>query len=253
MSKYDSYVISTSPRSGSTLLCNLLAATGIAGNPGSYFHSPSISDWLSYYDLAPETSVSDRDVLDAIFQAAIAKGSLETGMFGLRLQRHSFDFFVQKLAVLHPGLSSDSQRFRAAFGRTSFIHLTRRDKVEQAVSYVKALQTGLWHVAPDGTELERLSPPNDLIYDGNDIRAHCEEVTAYDRDWERWFAMQDIDPLRITYEALSARPIETLSQVLDHLGLDCEAAGGVEPGVAKLADKTSQVWVARFRSEHRIA
>ncbi len=253
MSKYDSYVICTSPRSGSTLLCKLLAATGIAGNPGSHFHSLSLSDWLSYYDLAPEASVSERDVLDAIFQAAIAKGSLETGTFGLRLQRHSFDFFVQKLAVLHSGLSSDSQRFRAAFGRTSFIHLTRRDKVEQAVSYVKAHQTGLWHVAPDGTELERLSPPIELIYDGNDIRARFEEVAAYDRDWERWFATEDIDPLRITYDALSAHPIETLSQILDHLGLDIEAASGVEPGVAKLADETSQDWVARFRSEYSIA
>lgn len=249
MAQYDSYVICTSPRSGSTLLCNLLAATGVAGNPGSHFHEPSISDWLDYFDLAPAGSLPERDVLAKIFRAAVSKGSLDTGMFGLRLQRHSFDFFTQKLAVLHSGLSSDAQRFQAAFGRTLFVHLTRRDKVEQSVSYVKACQTGLWHAAQDGTELERLSPPRKPVYDAGEIRARFEEVTACDRDWERWFATEKIDLLRITYESLSTGPIETLRRLLDRLGLDREAATGVEPGVAKLADRTSRDWVARFRSE----
>lgn len=249
MAHYDSYVICTSPRSGSTLLCKLLAATGVAGNPGSYFHEPSLSDWLSDFDLAPDPSATERDVLAEIFRAAMAKGSLDTGTFGLRLQRHSFDFFTEKLAVLYPESSRDAQRLQAAFGRTLFVHLTRRDKVEQAVSYVKAEQTGLWHAAPDGTELERLSPPQTPVYDASEIRARYDELTAYDRDWEHWFAAEEISPLRLTYEALSKDPIETLCRTLDELGLEREAAAGVEPGVAKLADGTSRDWVARFRSE----
>jgi len=249
MARYESYVICTSPRSGSTLLCTLLAATGVAGNPGSYFHEPSLSDWLRYFDLAPDPSATERDVLAEIFRAAMAKGSLDTGMFGLRLQRHSFDFFTEKLAVLHPEFSRDTQRLQAAFGRTLFVHLTRRDKVEQAVSHVKADQTGLWHAAPDGTELERLSLPQKLVYDADKIRARYDELSAYDRAWEDWFAAEEIGPLCLTYEALSKDPIETLRQTLDELGLDRAAAGGVAPGVAKLADKTSRDWVARFRSE----
>lgn len=66
------------------------------------------------------------------------------------------------------------------------MHLTRRDKVAQAVSYVKAQQTGLWHAAPDGTELERLSPPQEPAYDASEIRTRFEEVTAHDHSWERW-------------------------------------------------------------------
>lgn len=249
MARYDSYVICTAPRSGSTLLCKLLAATGVSGNPGSHFHEPSISDWLDYFDLAPGSSLTEREVLAEIFRAAVSKGSLATGMFGLRLQRHSFDFFAQKLAILHAGLSSDAERFQAAFGRTLFVHLTRGDKVEQAVSYVKARQTGLWHAAPDGTELERLSPPQEPAYDAGEIRARFEEVTTYDDDWAGWFVTERIDPLRISYESLSTDPIGTLQRMLDRLGLDREAAADVSPGVAKLADRTSRDWVARFRSE----
>ena len=169
MATYDSYVICTSPRSGSTLLCKLLASSGVAGNPDSWFHSPSVSDWLGYYNLTPEPSLDERDLLELSFRSAIAEGTQGKGLFGLRMQHHSFAFFRQKLALLHPELPNDIERFRAAFGRTLFIHLTRQDKVEQAVSYVKANQSGLWHAAPDGTELERLSPPADPVYSAREI------------------------------------------------------------------------------------
>ena len=253
MANCDSYVICTSPRSGSTLLCKLLARTGVAGNPASYFHRPSIAAWFEDLDLTLDESASERDALNTILRAAIAQGSLESGVFGLRLQRHSFDFFIRKLSVLHPRTASDAELFRAAFGRTVFIHLTRRDKVEQAVSYWKADQTGLWHRAPDGTELERLSPPREPVYDAEEIRARFDEVTALDRGWESWFAAEEIAPFRITYDRLSGNPLDTLRNVLDYLGLERQAANGVTPEVAKLADATSHDWAARFRSEQNVA
>jgi LPS sulfotransferase NodH len=252
LAKYDSYIICTSPRSGSTLLCKLLAATGVAGNPDSYFHRPSISGWLADLGLAQDPRAPQRELLDVIFRTAIAKGTVDTEIFGLRLQRQSFDFFTEKLAVLHPRHSNHVERFQAAFGRTLFVHLTRRDKVAQAVSYVKARQTGLWHAAPDGTELERLSPPQEPTYDASEIQTRVEEMTAHDGNWEHWFAASEIDPLRITYEELSAGPTETTRGMLNHLGLDREAADGIEPTVAKLADDTNRDWAARFRSEQEL-
>lgn len=249
MSVYDSYVICTAPRSGSTLLCKLLVATGVAGNPESYFHEPSVASWRKELGLAPDAAGCERDVLDETFKAAIAEGSLETGMFGLRLQRHSFDFFVGKLAILHPEFTRDRDRLEAAFGRTCFIHLSRHDKVEQAVSYVKAQQSGLWHKAPDGTELERLSEPQALTYDGDRIGNCVAEMGAHDRAWEDWFAREGIEPLRLCYETFSASLVGTLREVLVHLGRDGAKADGVEPGVAKLADATSLEWATRFRAE----
>ncbi len=248
MAHCESYVICTSPRCGSTLLCNLLAATGVAGNPDSYFHQPSLARWLDRFHLVPDPDGSERDHLAAIFQAAIAEGRGETGVFGLRLQRHSFDFFARKLAVLYPAADGDAARFRAAFGRTLFIHLSRRDKVAQAVSHVMASQTGLWHRGPDGTELERLSPPREPDYDACEIAARLAEATADDRHWEDWFARARVTPFRLTYEALSDEPTETLKLVLGQLGQDRKAAVGIVPGVAKLADQTSRSWVARIRS-----
>jgi LPS sulfotransferase NodH len=41
---------------------------------------------------------------------------------------------------------------------TPFIHLTRADKLEQAISLIKARQSGFWHLATDGSELEPTKP-----------------------------------------------------------------------------------------------
>ena len=246
---FDSYVICTSPRSGSTLLCTLLRATGVAGNPESYFHNPSLSEWRTEVGLPAESSAPERDALREVFGAVIQEGSLDTGIFGLRLQRHSFDYFTQKLAVLYPEPSTDRQRFEAAFGRTLFLHLTREDKVEQAVSYMKAQQSGLWHQAPDGSELERLSPPQELRYDSKQIQAQIDDMQAMDAAWINWFARENIEPLGVTYKALSADPAGVLQTVLARLGLDPDKASGAEPGVAKLSDQTNHDWVTRFRTE----
>lgn len=248
MAKYDSYVICTSPRSGSTLLCQLLSATGVAGNPHSWFHRPSISDWLRTFDLPSQTALSEPETLAAVFRAAIKQGSLDTGMFGLRLQRHSFDFFTKKLAVLYPTRYGDGERLQAAFGRTLYIHLTRGDKLGQAVSLVRADQTGLWHRAPDGTEIERTAPPREPVYDADLIAGNLAELTAYDEDWERWFEKERIAPVRVTYEELSDDPVAVLVRLLEQLGLNSAAAEGIVPQVAKLADETSQQWVERYLS-----
>lgn len=249
MPKFDSYVICTSPRSGSTLLCKLLAATDISGKPESYFHTPSADNWAKTLDLTLTDAASEQEAIADIFEAVRAKGRGNTSIFGLRLQRHSVDYFLQKLAKLHPDNPTDLLRFEAAFGRTAFIHLTRMDKVEQAVSYLKAEQTGLWHQAPDGTELERISPPAPPQYDAAAIQERYDRFQAFDRGWTRWFTAEGIHPIRITYEALSADPIGTLRDLLDQLGLERMAASGVTPMVAKLADHTNADWATRFRAE----
>ena len=79
-----------------------------------------------------------------------------------------------------------------------------------------------------------------------------KKMTAHDDDWERWFAASEISPLRITYEELSAGPTKTLRTMLDRLGLERDAADGVEPAVAKLADDINQHWAVRFRSENHL-
>lgn len=195
----------------------------------------------------PEWTEHDR--LQAAFAEAMVQGRGGSGMFGLRLQRHSFAYFAERLAQMVPDAPGDAARMRAMFGATAFIYLRRQDKVAQAVSYVTAEQSGLWHRAADGSELERLAPPREPVCDAEAIRQCCETMQGNDRDWEAWFAREGLRPLRLSYEALAAAPQAELARVLEHLGLPGEAARGTVPGVRKLADATSRAWIARYRDE----
>ena len=248
MEKYDSYVVCTSPRSGSTLLCKLLAATGVSGNPASYFFDPSVEDWLADLDIKVDAGKTEREVLKVVLREVVKKGRSGTGMFGLRQQAHGLAFLSKKLADLYPREATDAVRFQRAFGTTLYIHLTRDDKIAQAVSFVKARQTGLWHMAPDGSELERSAPHRELSYDVKALQGCVETMMAYDYSWYEWFLRAGIKPLRIRYDDLANDPVGILRDVLGRLGLDQAAAKGSVPGVKKLADTTSVQWAAQFRA-----
>ena len=189
------------------------------------------------------------DLLDKVLDAAKAKGTTSNGVFGLRLQRGSFSYFMDQLAKRFQGAVEDPTLLDAAFGRTRLIYLTRADKVEQAVSFVRAQQSGLWHRARDGTEIERLAPMAPSGYDRAAIASQVAEFEQFDQQWEAWFAKWGLAPCRLSYTELSAEPLPVLGRILFDLGLDPRLAQSIVPGVAKLSDATNRDWVARFRSE----
>ena len=222
---FDGYIICGTPRTGSTLLCNLLASTKRTGNPDSFYGRKFMPAWAEEWRLPDRNTMSERDFHIAYLNAAVAAGKGGTGVFGLRLMRENLDELSAILDGIFPQLPSDSARFEKAFGRVLYIHLSREDKLAQAISLVKAEQTGLWHMAPDGTEIERLSPPEEPHYDFARINREVLELESYDRAWNSWFDAQGIAPQRIGYETLSANPAAAL------IGL-CEALG-VQPPNAR--------------------
>ncbi len=249
MTSYQSYFLCTAPRSGSTLLCRLLSATGVAGKPESYFHEPSLNAWGLDVGVSLDHAASESRQLDAVLDAVVRVGTADTGIFAARVQRHSFDYFIDQLARCYPALSTDRQRIERRFGTSAFIYLKREDKVRQAISFVKAEQSGLWHRNADGSELERLAPPAEPEYDAQRLWRQYQTLLNYDDEWEAWFAKEGIEPHRVLYETLSVSPSAVVSGILGHLGRNADLAQGLVPDVAKLSDQISQDWEARFRSE----
>lgn len=243
-----SYIICTTPRSGSTLLCDLLARCGTAGRPRSLFYLPAMDEWEDELALTLSPGLSDTDRMAAILAAALVQGRGGTPVFGLRQQRHGLAFLCGKLGLLFPQAVDDADRLALAFHDPLFIHLSRADKVAQAVSWLRAEQGGLWHAARDGTEIERTAPHRDPVYDSPALRAHVATLTTWDRDWADWFAAHRITPLRLSYDDLSSDPGRVLRRVLAALGQDAAVADGVGAGLRKLADATSADWIARYHA-----
>jgi LPS sulfotransferase NodH len=245
----DGYIICGTPRTGSTLLCDLLASTKTTGNPDSFYGRKFMSSWAQEWGLPDRDTMSARDFNIAYLNAAVAAGKGGTGIFGLRLMRENLDEVSTLLDQVFPQLPSDRARLERAFGRILYIHLSRDDKLAQAISLVKAEQTGLWHMAPDGTEIERLAPPEEPQYDFARINREVLELKSHDSAWNSWFAAQGIRPLRIGYETLSANPAAALIRICDALGVQPPNARDIAPGVAKLADETSLDWMRRYHSD----
>lgn len=244
---FDAYIICGTPRTGSTLLCDLLASTKRTGAPHSFYRRQDIAAWAEEWGLPDRGTMSELDFNVAYLNAATAAGKGGTGIFGLRLMRENLDELSAILDRIHPGLPSDKARFERAFGRVLYMHLSREDKLAQAVSLIKAEQTGLWHVAPDGTEIERVGPPGEPHYDFQRIKDEVGELEAYDTAWNMWFARQEITPLRIGYERLASNPAAILISICEALGVQPPSVDDIRPGVAKLSDATSFEWMRRYR------
>lgn len=243
------YLLCATPRSGSTLLCDLLAQTGVAGNPHSYYRREDILEWADEWGVAttpgPGSEAFERNYLDAVLR--IGRGG--TDVFGLRLMWGTLGELVERLAVLFPDASNQPARLAQAFGAPLYVHLSRRGKAAQAVSRLKAEQGGLWHRNADGSERERTAPPTPEVYDGDRLAAIFAELEADDAAWNAWFDRHGIAPLRLVYEELSADPRAALASMLDALGLDPALAAKTERKTARLADETSREWTARLRAD----
>lgn len=245
----DSYIICSTPRTGSTLLCDLLASTGVAGDPDSFFMRDVDPVWARRWCLPARDGLSEAEYCAAYLRAAIAAGRGATPIMGLRLMRENLDDLSATIYTVYPGLPSDRDRLQAAFGEILYIHLTREDKLAQAVSLVRAEQSGLWHMAPDGTELERMAPPREPEYDFHRIGAKLAELERFDAGWRSWFEDQGIVPLKVGYESLSETPAEAVGRICRSLGVPEPEAGSLKANVAKLSDATNAEWVRRYRAE----
>jgi LPS sulfotransferase NodH len=249
MTGFKSYLICGTPRSGSTMLCGLLESAG-CGRADSYFGRPWIPDFARDLGVALDGDIDSPDFNARYFRAVLSEGRAGGEVFGLRVMFETLDELATRLDALFSGFERIPDRLAHAFGRPLYIHLSRRDKVAQAISLLTARQTGLWHRASDGSELERTAPHRDPVYDGAAIGEQVAQLEAQDGAWGAWFAAQGIEPLRLTYEDLARDPQAGLRMVLAALGADATQVEDIKPRTARLADERAAAWAEQFRAEN---
>lgn len=245
----DGYILCATPRSGTTLLCGLLKQTGVAGAPDSFYRTQSRAAWAARFGIEDPGQVLTDDFHRAFLDGAIRTGRGSSGVFGMRLMQENLSDLVTAVGRLYPEGASDADALRLAFGDIGFVYLCRRDPVAQAISLVRAQQSGLWHRAADGSELERLRAHQDPVYTFAEIDAAVRAFEESNRDWNTWFSAQHVTPLRLFYEDLAEDPQAVLAEVLTFLGQDPILARAVSPAVSKLADDVSERWAQRYKRE----
>lgn len=235
------YIVCASPRSGSTLLCDLLSQTGVAGKPRSFFRPASISEFSYQWGL--EDGLWGKEYVEAAKKA----GASANRVFGIRIMWSDFTGFVSRLDQLYPCSGNAIDLLNQALGVTHYLHVYREDKVAQAVSLAIAKQTGLWHRNADGNVRQQTGHPKQASYNRQLIASELAMLETEAEGWKSWFEHNQMTPLTIKYEDLAQDPSDTLQQALDHIGLEMQA--NVKPETQKLANQINQEWAHRFRGD----
>ena len=130
-----SYFISTTPRTGGFLLAEALQSTGIAGRPREYFDPVAEKQWGKGLAIK-----SDADDLENI----MAAGTTPNGVFGAKVLWHQFAHLMTKPRLIGGNGVCGAELCVARSPSCAYVFLTRRDKIRQAVSFDRAIRSGVW-------------------------------------------------------------------------------------------------------------
>jgi LPS sulfotransferase NodH len=190
-----SYVICTTPRSGSWLLCRQLVNAGI-GVPSEYFGIDRINA------LYARLGVDPRDTR-AYLKALRERRTTANGVFGSKLL---WPQFADRRSALKGELLRDAK----------IVYLNRRDLAPQIVSLHLSIVTGRWGF-DDATSANRRS---DIAIGDAAHLAECERLLAgQHRAWRELFAGQRLAVETMYYEDIVADQAGALKRVAALLGL----------------------------------
>jgi LPS sulfotransferase NodH len=241
----------------------LLKGTGVAGCPEEFFEAvrstglpPHPGDYLVGL---PRTGAGIRDDPSAPeapgysslvgltdyrehLKRSFAWGTTENGVFGAKLMWNQLTE-LQALAGTLPEYADLDipELLTKMFGDPVFVWVTRADKVRQAVSLWKALQTRSWRHGGNGKR------PAELHYRFEGIDHLVTLFESDDRSWGAFFAERGITPVSITYEDdMEHDPDGAVRSVLAQIGVQAPEGWSAEPPIQRQADALSEEWVASY-------
>ena len=273
-----SYLICATPRSGSTLLCDALDGTGIAGHPEEHFEvlleTGRPRQPRDYFQRSNDPEVwallddaEFRDVLgeyggryaehpasgdpswrppdfEGLVEEALRGGTTENGVLGTKIMWAYFRDFV-RLARRTPGLEDVRPcEVPAAVlpNLRRYVWIHRRDTTRQAVSLWKALQTQKWRRDSDeeiGGQGLRFS-----FAAVNHLKLRIDEHNAA---WQSFFEGCGVEPLEVVYEELVENYEGTVTRALAGIDIPVpEDFAIVEPRMKRQADELSEEWVRLY-------
>jgi LPS sulfotransferase NodH len=265
-----SYLVCATPRSGSTLLCETLEQTGVAGRPREYFEAlketgvprrPREYFWglrsPEVLRLLPHDAQLDRDSERVAtwnrddyarhLDASIQQGTTANGVFGAKMMWGYFDDFLELTrGIPRFGGMGDGSLLNAAFPDLQYVFVSRSDKVRQAVSLWRALQTWVWRKAEGHADDEPL-PEQRAVYSFDAIDHLLDQLRRHEDAWRGFFFRIGRRPLTVLYEEVAGDLDATVERVLRELDLERPPVSAplAEP-MRRQSDELSESWVQNY-------
>ena len=274
-----SYLVCATPRSGSTLICQALKTTGVAGRPEEYFealrHSGRPRRPEEYFEGVDDRSILghlgergvgdepaqrsplwSRTAYDRYLEWAFDIGTTPNGVFGAKLMWGYFGDFVSLLRNV-PEYSDLplADVLDAVFPDLTFVRVVRANKVRQAVSLWKAVQTATWRQEGEATGDGDEDPPyKSFLHEHRpQLRFHyraiehlLNQILIEEAQWDAFFEHARIRPVLVLYENFEAEYEVATRSVLERLGIEVPADLRIEPRMRKQSDGINDDWTRRY-------
>jgi LPS sulfotransferase NodH len=218
------YAICTERRSGSVFLCRILRSTGVLGDPSEYFDASTLRDGrgVSDYPLDPEGQLAQIPRL----------GATPNGVYGFKIFSHQFD-------------AVKATRWAERLPSLSFVYLERQDMLGQAMSLVRARQTGQW--------VPSIAAETEPVYRPDEIAVTLTLLARAQARWRYYFASNGLSVLHLDYEQVMASPQAAADAVGALVGLtETPKVDMARIGPEQIQrDALTEAWRARFIAERR--
>jgi LPS sulfotransferase NodH len=162
-------------------------------------------------------------------QQILTTGATPNGIYGVKV-----------FACQHAGVSATLDWTRL-LPRLVFIYLQRRDRLGQALSWARALQTNQYR----STQPKQKDP----VYDKELIHGRLEALAWQDLQWQQFFNNRCIVPFRIVYEDFIGKPEEVIHRVATLFGIEAKTNEKLV-NLEMQRDTETEEWRARFLQEH---
>jgi len=122
------YWLCVTPRSGSSLLCQVMAASGVLGHPQEYALADYMPAYAKAWGFSSRWGVTD---FRAYWARCLEEGTSANGWFGMKMAPATYlEAFLSQVRTLPeyaaPEISADDV-LRDFFGDLRFVYLTRRE------------------------------------------------------------------------------------------------------------------------------
>jgi LPS sulfotransferase NodH len=140
------------------------------------------------------------------------------------------------------------QIFEAMFPGLSVVHLIRRDRLRQAISWLRAAEDGVWVVS----ETEPASPVRDPVFQYDVIVGMMDLIAKGEKAWLDLYEKLGVKPLEVVYEDFSTPDGYelTVRRVLQHLDLD-DTIDIPRQRTDQQTDSINDEWVDRILHQDR--
>jgi trehalose 2-sulfotransferase len=226
-----SFMLASVPRTGSTYLSHLLWQTGCLGAPLEYLNF----DPAGPYFFAA-TSTENQDWL---WQSVVRRRTSPNGVFGVKcfpsqlqiLQEANPQLLQQVLALLTTGTG----------GGAKVVLLNRRDRDAHAISYARAILSGVWR------KEQEASGRTEVEFSKIAVDRARNTLDAQEAAWGEMFTELRIDPLVLEYEDVVADPEAAVRAVASYVGVVPAPGARIEiPRVERQAEADSRAWAERY-------